>query len=102
MRTIAFCARFQEKTPWSFLPAQMPVEAEEVLKTMRPRSSCQNFGAFISSQRFLERSAGFGCEEVRAAHAADDHVVFETQSKFTGNINSRLVGKRHAGLQDGF
>src|SRR5690349_11387172 len=55
-----------------------------------------------SAERLFERGLKVGGEKLRGAVRGNDHIVFAAHAKFSGNVDSGLVGKRHARLKNGF
>src|SRR5256885_8297714 len=55
-----------------------------------------------SAERLFERYSEAWREQLRGSVGGDDHIVFAAQAEFSGNVNSRLVRKRHACFQYGF
>src|ERR1700676_1569110 len=57
--------------------------------------------ADFSAEWFFERARETGSQELRRAVGGNHHVVFAAESEFSGDINAGLVGKSHAGFENG-
>jgi len=62
---------------------------------------CKVQGEKSSAHGMLEGVLEAGGEELRGAVGGDDHVVFAADAEFAGDVNAGLVGKSHAGFEDG-
>jgi hypothetical protein len=51
---------------------------------------------------FFERDLETEGQELGWAFGDDDHVVFAADTELIGDVDAGLVGKSHAGFEDGF
>ena len=63
---------------------------------------CRAKATALRTHGVLEGVLEPGSEELGGAVGGNNHVVFAAKAEFTGDVDAGLVGKSHAGFEDGF